>query len=761
MSLVKWIRKNNRKIMVFVVIFCMVSFVIGSYGLKIIASMIDPNKKAFATYDGGKMNPYDVREAQNELEVLSMLGVDRTLASQGLGGMLLSHLIFPGSSFVGDLPAQLKQAIQRGQLDLNIDELETYFSKQTERPAELWTLLKAEADRAGFKVSAATAEQSFIRMYAYSIAGQNKEIDLAAASQQAVAYASRDISRITSQKSMTKEQVFSVYADLLGVFNYANQVMSNQAVTLNQVKASLGRSKERLDAEYVKIDVEALIDKDATFSDADITAQFEAYKQNDAGIVTEDNPFGFGYKLPKRIQLEYMIVQTNDVKEKIDAPTNTEMDQYYRNNISQFQTSKPSDPNDPASEPIVTTQSFTEVERQIRSSIERQKTASLTSMIFNEMKDITEEDFATVTFEEATNSQLQMAAGDYEAAAKKIAEEHGITVTTGKTGWLSAADFQNEKILRSLSRQQNQMRLPLSEMAFVASTDPKQKRRIGLPAIRVWENIGPVTGGYYDAEASEYHPMTALVRVVGIEEAAVPADVNLQYNTQGVALFETEEDKAKATFSVKDQVVEDLRLKKAMDIADARGQELAKLVANSDWTEAVKAYNNKYAPGSNDPNNTESEGLAIRIEFANDQTRAAATEIDRIKQYMIQNPGMAPRIQQMLTMNELNNQLYALLDDAAESTGTISKVMPLEAARACYVVKEVIRQPATETDYLDGKSQEAMQLGVKDNAKLAMAHFSSENIVKRMKFVYKKKVNEEAPAEGDTATEETEPAATE
>lgn len=54
MSLVKWIRKNNRKIMVFVVIFCMVAFVVGSYGLKIITSMFDPSNQTIATYDDGK-----------------------------------------------------------------------------------------------------------------------------------------------------------------------------------------------------------------------------------------------------------------------------------------------------------------------------------------------------------------------------------------------------------------------------------------------------------------------------------------------------------------------------------------------------------------------------------------------------------------------------------------------------------------------------------------------------------------------------------
>ncbi|MHC4927596.1 MAG: hypothetical protein ACYTER_09795, partial [Planctomycetota bacterium] len=526
---------------------------VGTTGMQIIGNMINPNKKAFATYDGGKMNNLDIQAAQNELQVLRMLSGDQLLAVQGTGGALLCDLIFPDSQMVGDLPAQLKQAVQRGQIELDISELEAYFNQQPENPAILWHLLKAEARRGGYLVSTANAQNVLKAIAPQMTQGQGSAVQLVGA--------------VMQKSGLTEAQIIRIFGELLTVSDYANRVMNNQAVTLNQVKASLGRSKERLDAEYVTINAEALIDEDAAISDAEIA---EAYKQNDAGIVTADNPYGFGYKLPKRVQLEYMIVLANDVKEIIEAPTNTEMDRYYRMNIAQFQTEEPSDPNDPESEKITKTKSFTEVERQIRSSIKREKTSTMTSMIINKMKDTTEKRFVEVTFEEATNAQLQEVAGEYDLAAKEIAETHGVTVTTGKTGWLSAADFQNEKILRSLNRQQGRTRLRLSELAFVASTDPKQQRRIGLPAVRVWENIGPVAGAYSGDNYNEYHLMTALVRVVAIEEAAVAADINVEYDTKGVALFETEEDKEKASFSVKEAVTEDLRLKKAMDVANAR-----------------------------------------------------------------------------------------------------------------------------------------------------------------------------------------------
>ncbi len=752
MSLVKWIRKNNRKIMVFVVIFCMVAFVVGQFGLKLILNRFDPNKKAFATYDSGKMNNYDVKTAQDELRVLRMLNSDQMMLGQGTGGALLSHLIFPDSQFSGDIAAQMKQAAVSGQLPISVQELENYFSQQPETPAVLWILMKAEARRAGYVVSAEKAEQNFIGSIAYGISRQDPKMDSQQVMQYAMANASRIIASVASNVNATKEQLFGMYANLLTVVDYANQVMNNQAVTLDQVKATLGRTKERLDAEFVKLDAETFMDEDAAVSDAEIAQQFDAFKQVVPGNSTEDNPYGFGYKLPKRIQLEYMIILNDDVQAQTDSPSAEETEQYYTNNIAQFQTSEPSDPNDPDSEPIVLTKSFSEVEQQIRSTIERDKTGKLSAMIFNEIKDITEAGFENVTFDEATNDELQMAAGDYQLAAQKITDTHNVTVTTGKTGWLSADDFMQEKILRTLARRQGRSRLPLSDLAFIAGTDPKQKRRIGLPAIRVWENIGPVSGGYYDMENSKYHPMTALVRVVGVEEAAVPADVNVSYDNRGIAMFVKPEEKT--TYSVKENVTDDLRLVKAMETAAERAGELATLVANSDWSEAVKTYNAKYASGSDDPNNVEANKLAAKLEIAKDQTRAAQTDIIAAQRYMQENPARAAAIQQQLISNSLNNAFYALLEENAESTGTISKVLTFEPAAACYVVKEVIRQPANETDYLDSKAQAAMQLASKDIAELAFVHFSSENILKRMDFEYKKKADaEEATQEEAEATE--------
>ena len=238
MSLVRWIRKNNRKIMVFVVIFCMVSFVIGYTGLQIIASIFNPNKQVIAHYgDGEKINHIDLSQARNELDVLQMLMSEQLLASQGVSGALLSHLLFPDSKLSGDIAAQLKQAVQRGQLQISMEELEDYFNQPTQRAEEMWILLKAEAYQAGFIVSD----------------GEAKEILRMVIPQMLKTDARVVVEQIINKRNFTEDRIVRAFGDLLTIIYYANAVMDNQAVTLNQIKAFLGRNEERLDAEFVKL----------------------------------------------------------------------------------------------------------------------------------------------------------------------------------------------------------------------------------------------------------------------------------------------------------------------------------------------------------------------------------------------------------------------------------------------------------------------------------------------------------------------------
>jgi len=69
--------------------------------------------------------------------------------------------------------------------------------------------------------------------------------------------------------------------------------------------------------------------------DADVTAQFDKYKDQAPKSYTKENPFGFGYRQPDRLRMEYLFAN-EDVVRRVTRPADRRMRQYYRENASQF-----------------------------------------------------------------------------------------------------------------------------------------------------------------------------------------------------------------------------------------------------------------------------------------------------------------------------------------------------------------------------------------------------------------------------------------
>lgn len=740
MHLVKWIRKNNRKIMVFVVIFCMASFVIGSFGIKLIVGLFGGNNQLIGTYDSKqKIKSPDYIQAQNELGTLRMLMADRLLLSQSSGGFagpLLAHLLFPDSLPSSEIASQMKQAIQQGQLKITQSQLDDFFQQKTESPEILWILLKAETQRAGCTISTTQAENAYHATLANMIASQFEKPDPQQIGQYANQMYAQTMNNVMSKANLTKNQVLLIFSDLLEILSYANIVMDNQAVTINQIKASLGRSKEGIDAEFVKIDAKPFVDEDAEVSDEQLQQQFEKYKADAPGNPTEENPFGFGYMLPKRVQLEYMVVLLDDVEKQIEKPTTEVLEEYYEQNIDNFRTSEPSDPNNPDSEKIVKTQPYAEVQASIRRTLENEKTTTLANILFNDIKAATETGFESINFDEASAEQLREAAekGDYVSAGKKLAAKYHVPIATAKTGWLSKDAFGRDNVLNGLAIRRGQQYLRLSDLAFEATKEKETEQRIGLPAIRVWENIGPASGGYYSIEQGKYFPVMALVRVVDIQDAQVPDNIDVTFDTQGVT-FNQQQPSKEASFSLKEKVKQDILFIRAMETAKNRAEELATMVADTSWDDAIAAYNKKYvkAEDSNDLT-PEADTQTIALGTVKDQLRMAPTELQMARRFMLDNPNRAQSIKGLIVRNMLTNQLYAMLPADAKSTGIIQKPLVFDPQAACYVIKEVIRKPATIKDYMDNKAQTALQLNAADAGELALVHFGPENILERMNY---------------------------
>ena len=84
---------------------------------------------------------------------------------------------------------------------------------------------------------------------------------------------------------------------------------------------------EQLDVEYVSFPAWRYDAKVRPATDDEILAQFETYKNNYPG--TEENEFGFGYNQPLTLKIEYLKIDLEDVKAKLQRPSPETVRQYY------------------------------------------------------------------------------------------------------------------------------------------------------------------------------------------------------------------------------------------------------------------------------------------------------------------------------------------------------------------------------------------------------------------------------------------------
>lgn len=741
MHLVKWIRKNERQIMAWVVILIMISFV-GGYGFQQLMENIGRggSKRVVATYDDGqKIRAINFQQAQNELEILRSLMVDRMLMllsqiNGDLGPNLLELILFPDVHLAGELQMQLIQLVERGQLALNVDQINQFFTPHDLRPEFLWILLKAEARQAGCVVTDADATRYLRQM----ITGMTQDQDAA----------SRMINQVVQSTKKSESQIIQTFANLVSVMNYADLVLGNYAVTSDEIRVSISRNMERLTAEYLSIEAQPLVNEQPEPTAEQIENQFQQYQSERPGIFTEDNPYGFGYQIPKRIQVEYFLINMNDVREQIEKPTPEELESYYSRHLSQFRRPVPTDPNNPDAGTRQVIQPFAQVVFQIRQDMERQKTEDLANIILNEARQLTESGFDTLEYETVTIQKLQQAAGDYVAPARELSRKYQVSIYTGKTGLMRPVDMRNDLFLRQISiptSTDNTVRL--MDVLLAIPPDGKPSSQPGLPGIRIWENISPLSSGLL-SEDNQYIPLRAMIRVTDIRPPTVPEDLNVEFEKNGITLSEPEE---KDVFSLRQQVADDVKTIQAMKTAEKQAEILTALVEKEGWDTGLEQFYETYYPQT-DPNTPLPSRPQLRSQP--NQPVVSRMQLEIMRQRLL-NPSYMTDIVASRYRNALLIRTMAeLMEPDQQTTGSIARILPFEQTRQVCVVKELTRQPATEKDFQENKNRVALQLAMLSKIDLGLIHFNPANIAKRMDFSYV--MPEEEPTEIKVEIEEQE-----
>jgi len=739
MHLVKWFRKNNTKIMAVVVIVLMVGFVGGSA----LTGMLRGSGGAHETiaYHGKKqkITRLDVATAREELEMLQVLGADRILQSQDLRGVFLSELLFSQSRSTPALLNYVMQTIQRNQYRVSQKQLSDLYQERHMVPAFYWILLRDEAASAGIRIGAEEVAGLLRQVIPRLSEGQTYE----------------NLMRyIVGRHRLTEEDVLNTFGQLLAVLQYAQTVCSSESITHAQVRHLASLSNETLDTEFVQLESKWFADKNQTPGDEELRAHFDKYKACFAGDVSEANPFGFGYKLPARVQVEYIAVKLGDVASIIKPPTDEDTEQYYRDNRQLYTEQVQADPNDPNSmEDRV--KPYVDVYETIVDELKRQRINTKAEQILQEAKNLADEELGTAPEEgrEPTVEQLKARAGNYQKIASDLGEKFGIALYSGRTGLLSATDVQRDEVLRGLfAPGYGPSPARLSQILFSAKALGDDAGTLMFAqSPELYRTIGPAQNPMAARGGDLTDLVMAIVRITQVEKAAVPESLDVTFSTHTLGLGD-DSRKKDSIFSVREKVLEDARKLSAWETTRSRAQEFVDAASKDGWDRAVAAFNERYGEQAkadpNDPNVFELQQLA-------GLQRISSAQLEVIAAQTAGNPLSERVLSEAQIERQFINRLYALVPPEAEAASKMPDIVEFKPRQSFYCLKDVSVRRINQQQYQAMKGMLLRQEEYRQAQSLAAVHFNPANILKRTKFELVRKTEEPAEDEAQQGSEET------
>ncbi|MFH1616563.1 MAG: hypothetical protein ABIG61_15950 [Planctomycetota bacterium] len=712
MNWMKWLRKKKGKLIAIVGGLLMVSFLgIGSLGR--LGREGVSAKKVIAYYgsEGQITAGQLLGVSQKQLRILQILQADRLLRSQrDLGPILLSELLFtdPKTSVV--INYQIKQIIGRAGLKISKTEIDSFFEQVRGRNDLYWMLLKVEAERAGIEIPNAAVRKQLTDMMPTLTGGYT--------------YAQVVQSVIKSQ-NVTEEEILEAFGDLLAVLTYAHRITKTEDVTSSELMHIARREMEKLNAEMVRIEASLFVKDQAEPSEAAIKEQFEKYKDNLPGQISQSNPYGFGYKLLPTAQLEYIAIKLDDILKTVNRPTDEEAEEYYQGNSEKFIYQVPLDPNDPNSETVQKTKTYAEVADTILEKLLDDRIRAKADAMLGEAKRVTESGYIEKDVDKLSDEEFIATAGSYEQAAKQLESNYKIRIYHSKTGMLSAGELAGDRYSGMLFVP-GRGGLPIGLGRIVFAVKGLEAGKLGpfeYPAPRLYENIGPLKDGREE--------IVVLSRVTAVDKGGIAADINQQFDKKGILPDETDSQKRPDIYTVKEAVAEDLKKEAAMASAQAAAEKFVKSVEEKSWDDVIDEFNKRY--GSEDSND-ESKQKPFKIETIEDFGRILNQDIRMLEMYTEGSVAAETVKNDQLVRKNFFETLDSLLGSDSSELKNVPYILEFKPSASYYIVKALERNIFTQDQYERMKGQIAYGRESLESQSLALVYYMPENIVKRLGF---------------------------
>ena len=206
-------------------------------------------------------------------------------------------------------------------------------------------------------------------------------------------------------------------------------------------------------------------------------------------------------------------------------------------------------------------------------------------------------------------------------------------------------------------------------------------------------------------------------------------------------------------YSVKEKVVDDLKVLAAWETTKARAQELIELATKEDWEAAVAQFNERYgAQASSDPNDPN----VFEVDQLAGLQKIPAEQLEMLTEQVANSPGAMAFLRQLLTEQRFISRLYSLIPAQSDSLDKAPLVMEFKPDQSFYCLKSLSIRRLNQQQFQEMKPALLERKNRIETQSLAAVHFNPSNILTRTKFEAIQDEEEAAePSEETPATPET------
>jgi len=266
---------------------------------------------------------------------------------------------------------------------------------------------------------------------------------------------------------------------------------------------------------------------------------------------------------------------------------------------------------------------------------------------------------------------------------------------------------------------------------------------LSAPPAAMYVSIGPLKDPMSAMTSDLTDQIMMLARVVDVQKSAPPTGVEVAFSTRTLGLG-APPDKKSQSFSVEEQVVNDVKALAAWDATKSKAEEFMALATKDGWDKAVAQFNTLYGKQAkaepNDPN-------VFKVDHQAGLQRVSNAELQVVAAQVSNSPASQIIVSQAQNEGQFVDRLYALIPAKADAPPQMPVVVEFKPNQSYYVLKTLTMQRLTQEEYQKMKGMIARREEYGQMENLAAVHFNPGNILKRMNFRFARSADQSAESE--------------